>query len=391
MRIIRKAIRVLKKIAFILLSIFCRIFCRINKKRIVCWSYGFKQYSCNPRYIAEYLVKNHRSEFEIFWIQDENTDMSDLDKDIKHVKPYSLRYFIVVSSAKILITNSRTDIFAECFFKKKNQLYIQTWHGLLPLKKIEKDAEKVLSDRYVYMSKRDSRICNLMLSGSRYSTENIKKAFWYDGEILEKGLPRNEILFKNNTSIKQKIVDKYNLPETAKILLYAPTFRQDYTLDYYISDWNNILPALEEKFNGEFYVMLRLHPNTLVYNVNICTLLKHNKIVDVTHYSDMQELLASCDVLITDYSSSMFEAAIVHKPCFIYAPDSDKYDRGFYFNIRELPFPYAEYLDELTSNIRNFDNTVYETNINKFNRLVGTVQEPDKANEELYAWLKNKL
>lgn len=391
MKIINKLISVSNKLAYLLISIFCRLFYCINNKRVVCWSYGFKQYSCNPRYIAEYLAQNHGDEFEIFWVQFENTDMSELYEGITYVKPYSFKYFLVMNTAKILITNKRTDVFVECFFKRKKQLYIQAWHGLLPLKRIEKDAETVLSRRYVYMSKRDSKMCNLILSGCRFRTENIKKAFWYDGEILEKGLPRDEILFSDNSHIKQKLFKKYNIPTTARIILYAPTFRSNYTLDCYISNWNDIIHAFNSNFNGDFYVLFRLHPNILNRDVNTNVLLNHKKVVDVTHYSDMQELLAACDVLITDYSSSMFEAAISHKPCFIYAPDADKYDRGFYFNIKELPFPYAECLNELVSNVRAFDNIAYKTNVDTFNNLVGIVQEPHKANMELYGWLKSKL
>ncbi len=92
--------------------------------------------------------------------------------------------------------------------KRKNQYYIQTWHSSLRLKQIEKDAETALPPHYIEMAKRDSQKCDLLLSGCRYSTEIFKRAFWYKGEIFEAGIPRNDVLMKNNEHKRKEILDK---------------------------------------------------------------------------------------------------------------------------------------------------------------------------------------
>lgn len=105
------------------------------------------------------------------------------------------------------------------------------------IKKIEQDAEENLSLSYINEAKYDSSICDLILSGCKFRTEVIKRAFWYDGEILEKGTPRNDVLFQDHAELKQRIFAQCDIPKNAKILLYAPTFRKDMGLQYYKFNW----------------------------------------------------------------------------------------------------------------------------------------------------------
>ena len=107
----------------------------------------------------------------------------------------SLKYFYELCTAKVIITNFRT---TNIFKKRKNQYYIQTWHSSLRLKQIEKDAEDSLPESYIEMAKEDSKKCDLLLSGCRYSTDIFKRAFWYDGEIFEYGTPRNDLLINSD-------------------------------------------------------------------------------------------------------------------------------------------------------------------------------------------------
>jgi CDP-glycerol glycerophosphotransferase len=200
------------------------------------------------------------------------------------------------------------------------------------------------------------------MSGCDFQTKLLKEKFWYGGEILEKGIPRNDIFFKTelHAEMKSRISSKYNIPEGNLIVLYAPTFRRKISIDPYRIDWNNVIPALKEKFdNKEITVLLRLHPN-LIGSVDVSPLLNNPSVIDVTLYHDMQELLCISDVLITDYSSSMFDFTMQRRPCLLYAVDIEKYDRGYYFDFRDLPYPVATDEASLIENIRKFDKEKYE-------------------------------
>ena len=120
------------------------------------------------------------------------------------------------------------------------------WHGGIALKRIEKDAENNLGFSYTMKAKRDSRTCDLMISGCNFQTELLKNKFWYNGEILESGIPRNDIFFntERHKEFKENIYKKYNIPSSYNIVLYAPTFRRNRSIEPYKFDWNKMLPHL---------------------------------------------------------------------------------------------------------------------------------------------------
>lgn len=387
---IRIIIIALKKSIFIVLSTIIRIFSNIKKNRVVCWSYDFTSYSCNPRYIAEYLSNYHSDEYEVYWIQRKDTDISKIDKHIKLVYLYSLKYFIIINTAKYLFNNERINFLHDFWIKRKGQKYIMTWHATMGLKKVERDAEANLNKKYIKRAKRDSKYCDLILSGCKYYTKRYQESFWYNGPILEKGTPRNDLFFKSNPEFKTKIFSQYNIPNHVKILLYAPTFRSDYKLNYYHINWNNIIPILNHKFNKEFYILLRLHPNFLTINqTSVKELISNDKVIDVTNYPDMQELLYIADVLVTDYSSSMFDFGMLEKPCFIYATDKDKYDRGFEMSLDKLPFHTSTNEEEFMYSIKSFDTERYKEKLKNFNENIIGFVEKGNACHEVYKWMRD--
>jgi CDP-glycerol glycerophosphotransferase len=134
-------------------------------------------------------------------------------------------------------------------------------------------------------------------------------------------------------------------------------------------------------------VIVRMHPN-LIGKVDTLSLVSYEGVYDGTMYHDMQEMLAASDLLITDYSSSMFDFSMQGKPCLLYATDVAQYDRGYYFNFRELPYPLAENEEELLSVIERFDKALYEKNLNDFliNRV--GVKECGNASERLAQWMR---
>ena len=386
----RRFFRRIGHLYWLLLSLLVRCFTCVRKKRILCWSYHYTKYSCNPRYITEFLLKEHPNEFEIYWCFKNDVNVDNLPKEIKVVRWRTWRYLIILNTSSFLFTNARTDLWGSSFVKKKGQKYIMTWHSSMGIKKVEKDAENELPERYIKNAQYDSSMCDLILSGCRFRTEVIKRAFWYGGEILEGGTPRNDILFNEHTQLKTNIFTHYGIPHDAKILLYAPTFRKDLGLEYYKFNWNDVLPMLEEKFGAPMFVFLRLHPNFCTNKIAIPDLCKDERIRDLTYYHDMHELLCISDILVTDYSSSLFDFALLNKPCFIYAKDYETYERGTYFKLDELPFPFATTDLEFGKRIAEFDNDKYRQNLSYFNKEVIGSYEDGHACERVYGWMKSK-
>ena len=191
---------------------------------------------------------------------------------------------------------------------------------------------------------------------------------------MESGTPRCDVLLKENSDIKGKVYQHFHIPEDSKLALYAPTFRSNKGSDYLGMDFTRLQGVLEEN-GSQWTVGARLHPNIL-YSVDA------EGAVVMSKYPDMQELLAAADLLITDYSSCMFDMAIARKPCVLFAPDLYEYvehERGLYFDLGELPFPIAETMDELREAIRNFDLEEYLLQVEAFLDRIGSFEDGNAA------------
>lgn len=372
------------------LALFLRPFIIVKSNRIILWSYNFNKYACNPKAISDYIINNHPGEFEVIWAFNKHINLNNIDKRVKIVKKYSLRYIYALYSSKFIITNARNNKHDSLFLKKWNQKYIMTWHSSIRLKKIERDAEIQLGDYYVKVAKQDSKMCDLMLSNSTYYTKQIPTTFWYYGEILEQCIPRNDIFYN------QILIDEYryntrktyNIGDEEIIVLYAPTFRnkiQD--LDIYNINWTEITTTINKRFKKGVKVFIKLHPN-LINLKNFHTIITSDNVIDVTQAGDITPFLFASDIVITDYTSAMFDCAIINKPCFIYAKDYKDYDRGFYWELKDLPFPIAYSDNELNNNINNFNNETYLKNIRDFKDSFWGLNEDGKACERLYNWIK---
>lgn len=371
-----------------LLAWIIRLTTQIKPRRVVCWAYNFKQYGCNPRYLTEYLLENH-PDFEICWVFRRGVDTSRVDPRIRIVRLRSWEYLKMMATAEFLVTNSRTDPYRIYWRKRPGQKYLMLWHGGIALKKIERDAEDKLSYSYVRKAKIDSRIADLMISGCRMHTELIHNAFWYDGEVLEQGIPRNDIFFNKalHAEFRQRVEQTFNIAPNSRIVLYAPTFRRNMSIEPYRIDWSHILGALRRHYaTDNVTVIVRMHPN-LIGKVSTSSLVAFEGVVDGTRYHDMQELLTTADMLITDYSSSMFDFTMQGRPCILYATDVAEYDRGYYFNFRELPYPLAENEDELEALIDNFDHEGYTSRLEEFFTHRVGLNESGHAAQALAEWM----
>ncbi len=341
----------------------CRIF-PVDKSKIVIMSYYGKGFADNGRSIALELLKED-PKLDIVWAARKEARGS-IPDGIRYVEYCSLRYYWELATAGIWIDNCRK---GREILKRKDQYYIQTWHGMVALKRIEKDAQDSLNPGYIDSAKQDSKMADVILSGCGFFTKLCRKAFWYDGEILESGSPRLDVLFHQTEESMCAVRKKLGIPDGKKVVLYAPTFRADGSTDCYIRDYGQILAALEEKTGDEWVFAVRLHPN-VASKTNFITY--SDKLINATAYPDLYDIIPISDVVISDYSSLMFDAGLIHKPVLLYATDIDAYtaDRNFYFDITQLPFPLACDCAQLMRNIQTFDNDAYQAALDKFNASV---------------------
>lgn len=368
----------IESILWLIASQTVRLFTRTKKGRILCWSYSGKQYSCNPRALTEYFLQRHPGEYDIYWELKKDAVRADIPAEIKVVHPHTWRHIIAVNTAEYIITNARTGILAHSWLKRRTQTYVMAWHSSMGIKKIEGDIAEKLEAGYVKSCKRDSQWCDLIFSGCRFRSEVIRRAFWYDGDILEHGTPRNDRLFDTDShaDIRRNIYEKYSIAPECYLVLYAPTFRKDGKTDHYRLDWTKVSETFEKQSGKRTCLLIRMHPNLIGKVGNVTTAINAPRAIDVTRHHDMHELLIAADALITDYSSSIFDMALLRRPVLIYAPDYDTYDRGTYFRLDKLPYPFARNEEELIGVIQNFDTKTYQAaNENFLRQTLGTFEE----------------
>lgn len=344
------------------LMIGFRIF-RIDRKKAVFKSFRGIDCGDNPRAVYDEMYKQ-RPDYKYIWIT------QNLDKPVpgaELVRHGSIREIYELATARLWVDNKRKGCWAS---KRKGQLYIQTWHGGICLKKIEKDAEQNLPAYYIKSAKKDSRMADAMTSSSKWQNKQYREAFWFKNKILEYGLPRADVFYKDPSESIANVRRYFGVPDNAKLMIYAPTFRDDHRMNVYNINYDRVLKTLSEKDEGNWYAIVRLHPNL----ADQTDIVKYSeRVKNGTPYPIMNELIAAADLLITDYSSVMFDAMEGGKRVVIYAEDIDQYvdDRGFYFDIRNLPFPLAENNDELAACLCSFDNEGYEQAVRKFKEEVG--------------------
>ena len=345
---------------YIVKLIFCmfRIF-KIKKNKIVISSYYGNGFGDNSKYVVESLKKKDKNnEIDIVWLlNDIEQEMPDY---IRKVKNKTIKAFFELATAKIWIDNCRK---CEYILKRKKQVYFQLWHGSLGLKKVEYDTLNSLTEDYINMMSHDNEIIDYMTSGSDFFTDRIRNSFKYKGKILNCGHPRDDILFNYTDDIRKKVVKYFNIKSDTKILVYAPTFRNDFSAYPYDIDENKLLSLLNKNSKDKWIIINRLHPNIAKEYDKF----KNLRIgINGTNYPDMQELICAADLIISDYSSLMFDAILANKPVILYANDIKDYidNKGIYINIKKLPFPIAENNEELQKIIKNTFN--YEENYKRF-------------------------
>lgn len=375
----------LKRVFAFIVRLLMKIFCLMKiKNKAVFISFDGKKYSDNPRAIYEKMISEY-TDMEYIWILD---NKSIKIRGAKVIKKFSILSWYHFATAKLWVSDSRLWSF---MLKRKGQFYVQTWHGDVCLKRIEKDAEDSLPESYIKNAVHDSKMADLMISGSKFRTQNIRTAFWYEGEILECGTPKSDTLYMSKDKYQKLIRKKFKLNNDVKIALYVPTFREDSSLKYYNIDYDRLIKTLEKKFGGRWKIIVRLHPNisnknnALSYNENI---------LNGTHYQSADELIVGANLVITDYSGCMFHGLETGIPVVLYTVDIEEYiqDRGTYFSFDELPFPYALNNDELVRIIENWQLGSYLKCADDFKKKLGyfnSVNSTEKVVNEIMKRIVN--
>ena len=366
----------------------------IKRNKLFVTHFNGKGYSDNPKYLCEEILSRNLDVDIVWMVYLDEHKPSAFPPLVRFVPKYSLRTLYEFATSAVWINDVRMDDYVR---KRKGQKYIQTWHGGFALKKVEADVPKS-PKWYVKASGNDSKMADIFVSGSKIQSEVYRSAFRYSGHILEVGYPRNDLLVipERLSEIKSDIYSKLqfdiHLPENKKILLYAPTFRKDLLYSDSNPDFINWMSGVSNIFGGEWVILLRLHPN-IIKSVDTSSLCDSINVFDVSSYPDMQELLAVADILVTDYSSCMFDFGLTKRPCFLYAPDVETYasdDRGFYIQLSELPFQLYKSNDEFMRGIASFDSTEYQKDLSHFYEKYGSFEKGDAAKKTV-DWILSQM
>lgn len=354
---------------------------KIDNSKIVVYAFGY--YSDHGKYITEALLRI-RKDLDIVWLL--NDIHAEVVEGVRKVYTGNRKRCIYeLETAKMWIYNMPI---TEYIIKRPEQIYIQTKHwSSVTLKKFYLDSQMLQNiPEKVENWKYNSQIMDYIITGSNFDTISCRRGFNFYKEVCQVGSPRSDALF-HGKEFKEKIYKYYKIEAEAYLLVYAPTYRfgnlsiahehisRDVDLDFEL-----VKATLEKRFGGKWYIILRLHPSVANEGMKM---VKDRFIIDASHYEDGEELAAACDIMISDYSSIMFEPAFVKKPVFLFATDRKSYidkEYDLLIDYDTLPFPIAESNEELIKNIEKFEQNEYEQEIDKFMNKYG-VNEDGHASE----------
>lgn len=331
-------------------------------------SFFGKSYSDSPKYIFEYLNENYPGKYKYIWVN--AGKKLNLPYAAKQMKRFSFKYFYYMARAKYIVFNGRQP---QYFIKRKGNVFLETWHGT-PLKKLVFDMEDVTTASPLYKEQFyiQTRSWDYLVAPNQFSEDIFRHAFMYDGKMLETGYPRNDILYcEDKDKLIAKIKDELKIPQEKKVILYAPTWRDDefYGHAQYKFSLKLELDKMQKELGDEYVVILRTH----YFIADFLDLSEYEGFAyNLSKYDDIARLYLISDILITDYSSVFFDYANLRRPMLFFTYDLEKYRsvlRGFYMNVEEeLPGPMLFDTDEIIEAVRNIKD-VQEKYKEKYNRF----------------------
>jgi CDP-glycerol glycerophosphotransferase len=318
---------------------------------IVFLSWKGKQCADNPLAIAEELRRRGDDREHIWAVNDFSVPAPD---GARVVLSSTEDYYEVLARSRYLIAN---DDMGTAYQKRDGQVYVQTWHGT-PLKRIGFDIGQprfISGTRYFDVLAGDVAKWDLLISPNPFSTQIMRRAFRYEGEILESGYPRNDLLHSGDADCAAADVRRrLGLADGKRVVLYAPTWRdnQYYASGRYRFDFRLDLDRAWQELGGDHVFLIRGHHH-MAEDVPSGT--RPDFAINVTAYPDISQLLLVTDILVTDYSSVMFDFAPTGRPMLFFTYDLEQYRddlRGFYFDFEaEAPGPLLASSDDVIAAI----------------------------------------
>lgn len=329
---------------------------KLKENWVVFESFMGRNCSGQPKYVYKYLQEAYGDKYKCIWVVDRKG--VEIPGKHKTCKRFSLKYYYYMNRSKYWVNNMRQPLSIP---RREETVMLATWHGT-PLKRLVFDMDDVHSanPRYKDIVFKQTRAWDYLLSDNPFSTERFQSCFRFEKEkILEYGYPANDPMYAPDREEQAaKIKEKLGIPKNKKVILYAPTWRDDqfYEAGQYGFELDLDVNRLQEEFGDEYVLLLRLH----YFIVDQLDLSKYGDFtVDGSSYDDITDLYLISDMLITDYSSVFFDYANLKRPVLYYTYDLDKYRdvlRGFYLDMeKDLPGPLLLTNDEVVDAIKNID------------------------------------
>lgn len=375
--------KLLKVIALFVYHIWARIL-PIQKNIVVFESNVGRNYTGNPRAIYEYMVKRGLDEkYRLIWILEDMK--TQIPGKVTKIHRTRVKYFYYMAVSHIWVADCRQPAF---LIKRKKQVYIQTWHGT-PLKKLALDMEAVdmggETDIESYREKfrENTRTWDYLISQNRFSTETFERCFDFHKEMLEIGYPRNDILFSgNNRAYIEELKKKLGLPSDKKVILYAPTWRDDqyHKKGLYKFSSQMDYDLMQRALSGEYVMIVKYH--YLVKDTIDWSRYK-GFVYQFGEVDEISSLYLVSDMLITDYSSVMFDYSLLKRPMFFFAYDMEEYRdrlRGFYFDFLEAaPGPVVRTTKELADAILQYEKEAWKERYDAFAKRFNHADQGDAS------------
>ncbi|WP_406381714.1 CDP-glycerol glycerophosphotransferase family protein [Streptomyces sp. NBC_01618] len=312
-----------------------------------------KQFSDSPRAVYEELVRRG-VDVEHIWTQDGG--LPEMPPGARVVGLRSREWYEALARSRYVVVNSAV---GDWFVTRPGQQVVQTWHGT-PLKKIGKDLQGATKSNPAYIASlpHSYRQFDFVVSPNAYTTEIMRRAYTIEGEMLESGYPRNDVFHAPDRDARAvRVRERLGLPEGKKVVLYAPTWREDqkHASKLYKLDLRIDLAAAQAELGHDHVLLFRKHPRV---HGNVPGA-GRGFVWDVTRYPDIADLYLVADVLVTDYSSAFFDFAHSGKPMLLFTYDLEHYRdtlRGLYFDLTtRAPGPLLETSEDLVKALRDVD------------------------------------
>ena len=344
------------------------------REAVVFFSFGGRQYSDSPRAIHEELVRR-QAQLDHLWVVRDGA--CEVPSTATALRKGSREYHEALARARFVVTN---DHLPGWFRRREGQVCLQTLHGV-PLRRTGFDLAGNRGKARRLLHALDEQVSNwqYVVSPNPYATPILRGAYGLEEELIETGLPRTDVLAgPENEARRLRVRGRLGLPDDARVVLYAPTYRDDavdrrgrYRLDLRVE-----LERLQRAAGDDAFVLFRKHP--FINDATPRT--DDRRVLDVSTYPDATELLLVADVLITDYSSMMVDFAVTGRPMLFFAYDLEAYRnavRGFYVDFADVaPGPLLETAGELTDALRDPDGACRDY-AERYERFAATFCELD--------------